>query len=375
MIAGLDLEHRNGEEWSSVWCFDHTGELLYRAPCGCGGLAVGPLMGDGHLYGVGMTNSRDGGSHGLAEIRCLNLSDGTLAWSHPVDRVYLDAQNPVMADVSCPAPALWLEKGGGGQCSAVLPGPPAAHRHYPDLHHRIYLCLPLRKGRLDLAGDRDARFHQRNRAVRGLHAIPHGPVLTRLGTNEKRGCNHPNHFKEIEMHFPVRIKVVILLGFVLALAACDAGAPEPTATPVPSETFTPVPTETQPPEPTATPEPTNTPTEVPTETPEPTPTIDAASLPFPIPKDEPLEAWNDIPIMEGAISGQDSIAAYMFIIYADFDEIQEYYEQEMGALGWDVSVISSEGDQTLVLRFLKDNRIVKLGVFPANETLKIIVIG
>jgi hypothetical protein len=197
-----------------------------------------------------------------------------------------------------------------------------------------------------------------------------------LGANEKRCCNHSNHFKEIEMYFSVRIKVVILLGFVLALAACDAGAPEPTATPVPSETFTPAPTETQTPEPTATPMPTDTPTEAPTETetPEPTATIDPASLPFPMPQSEPLEAWNEIPIMEGAFVGDDNIVMYMFLIYADFDEITEYYEQEMGALGWEVSVISPEGGQSLVLQFRKDNRIVKLAGFPANETLSFVMI-
>ena len=108
-ITGLDLEGRSGEEFSSLWAFDVNGHLIYRAPCGCGGLAVAPLADDGHISGAGMTNSRDGGRHGLAEIRCFDLRDGSLEWSIPAPRVYLDAQNPVAADLS-----------GDGRCDLLL---------------------------------------------------------------------------------------------------------------------------------------------------------------------------------------------------------------------------------------------------------------
>jgi hypothetical protein len=99
LINGLDLEHRGHREWSSLWCFNGDGTLRYRTDSGCGGLAIGHLSGDMQLFGVGMTNSRDGGSHKRAEIRCLRLVDGSTKWSTPVPRVYLDCQNPVVADI------------------------------------------------------------------------------------------------------------------------------------------------------------------------------------------------------------------------------------------------------------------------------------
>ncbi len=99
-VTGLDLEGRGHERWSSLWAFGLDGRPTYRAPCGCGGLAVAPFCAQDHLSGAGITNSRDGGAHGKAEIRCLDLRDGSVEWSRPLPRVYLDAQNPVAADVT-----------------------------------------------------------------------------------------------------------------------------------------------------------------------------------------------------------------------------------------------------------------------------------
>ena len=98
LITGLNLEGRAGEMESSLWCFSDSGQLLYRKPCGCGGVAVARNEG-GALVGVGMITRRDGGCGTAAEIRCFTLSDGAVLWSRDVPRVYLDAQNPVAADL------------------------------------------------------------------------------------------------------------------------------------------------------------------------------------------------------------------------------------------------------------------------------------
>ena len=99
LITGLDLEGRKNEEWSSLWCFDYKGQLLYRTPCGCGGFAV-TRSANGELCGAGITSKRDGGTSQVKEARCFRLSDGSMIWSRSLDRVHLDAQNPVSADVT-----------------------------------------------------------------------------------------------------------------------------------------------------------------------------------------------------------------------------------------------------------------------------------
>lgn len=97
VIAGLDLVHRDNRETSSLWCFRDDGELVYRVPCGCGGLAVARVRGE--LLAAGITNTRDGGNSGAREVRLFSLATGELKHSHPLPRAYLDAQNPVAADL------------------------------------------------------------------------------------------------------------------------------------------------------------------------------------------------------------------------------------------------------------------------------------
>ncbi|HOM57396.1 MAG TPA: hypothetical protein PLG27_06590, partial [Candidatus Latescibacteria bacterium] len=79
VIAGLDLVHRDNRETSSLWCFRDDGELAYRVPCGCGGLAVARVRGE--LLAAGITNTRDGGNSGAREVRLFSLPTGGLRHS------------------------------------------------------------------------------------------------------------------------------------------------------------------------------------------------------------------------------------------------------------------------------------------------------
>lgn len=120
-----------------------------------------------------------------------------------------------------------------------------------------------------------------------------------------------------------------LLLFAFVLTDCSSFA-QPTPIPTPTGTFTAVPTRT------ATRAPTRTPTPLsPTETPA------AAS------------AWNGIPIMPGAVAGEGDEESYVFTIRATPQQIQEYYELELGKLGWQLSV-QEEGDASLLLIFIND---------------------
>ncbi|GMV91039.1 MAG: hypothetical protein AMXMBFR82_08170 [Candidatus Hydrogenedentota bacterium] len=97
--VGLDLEHRQNQEWNHIHVFDRTGALLRRIPFGCTGLTIGNLDTDPALEGVGMTNTRDGGHNGTRAIQCVDLVSGDVQWTTPVDRAYLDTNSPVMADI------------------------------------------------------------------------------------------------------------------------------------------------------------------------------------------------------------------------------------------------------------------------------------
>jgi len=126
---------------------------------------------------------------------------------------------------------------------------------------------------------------------------------------------------------------LILLAFTLA--ACSSFA-QPTPTAVPTLTFTVVPTLT----------PTNTPLP-PTATPE----------------GQSASEWNGIPIMPDAIAGDGDEESYVFTIKATLQQIQEFYQLELGKLGWQLFA-QEDGDSSLMLIFMND----------ASETLTVSII-
>jgi hypothetical protein len=59
-------------------------------------------------------------------------------------------------------------------------------------------------------------------------------------------------------------------------------------------------------------------------------------FPYPMPSGEPLTEWRDLPIMPGAIAGEETESgAYIFTIHETLDDVRLYYEQELVALGWE----------------------------------------
>ncbi len=120
--VGLDLEHRRHQAWNHLHVFTLQGELLRQIPFGSTGVALGDMNGDGRWVGVGLRNTRDGGTAGETAIRAINLVTGKTLWSTPVPRAYLDTNSPLMADVD-----------GDGQLEAVVgTGNPAGYGRLPN---------------------------------------------------------------------------------------------------------------------------------------------------------------------------------------------------------------------------------------------------
>ena len=149
-------------------------------------------------------------------------------------------------------------------------------------------------------------------------------------------------------------KETIILTILLFLSvSCSFGLQMvPTATRLPTEipaVNTPEPAETKAPtsENTAepTPELTSTLAEIP-----PTPTESGL---FIQPKGEPLETWQGIPIMPGALFGDYSAEeAYVFSIDASRDEIETYYTIELPKLGWEPFAAGDSEAGTVLLMFM-----------------------
>ena len=78
----------------------------------------------------------------------------------------------------------------------------------------------------------------------------------------------------------------------------------------------------------------------------------------------PETAWNGIPIMPGATAGEGDPEGYVFTIQAEPGQVQEFYEIELGKLGWQLAGQESNAT-TLALLFTNS----------ASETLTINIVS
>lgn len=69
-----------------------------------------------------------------------------------------------------------------------------------------------------------------------------------------------------------------------------------------------------------------------------------------IPEGQPASEWNGIPIMPDAIAGEGDEESYVFTIRATPQQVQEYYQLELGKLGWQ-PFATGNGDSSLMLMF------------------------
>jgi hypothetical protein len=156
-------------------------------------------------------------------------------------------------------------------------------------------------------------------------------------------------------------KTIILSGLLIALASCNAFAPQLTETPTPTETSLPTST--------STPEPTNTPTQTlvpPTETP---------SAPvLPMPSGKPSSEWEGIPVMPTAIAGEGDSKGYSFTINATPDEIQKFYEKELGKHGWNMFAGGQGTTNAVLLIFMKDTSMLSVSIIPQPDGIMYVLL-
>jgi|GEM_PF-1300327 len=67
----------------------------------------------------------------------------------------------------------------------------------------------------------------------------------------------------------------------------------------------------------------------------------------------PLDEWEGIPIMPGAIRGETTNEGYQFTTQADLDEITGFYETELSSLGFEVELTVDEKAGQAILAFNK----------------------
>jgi hypothetical protein len=156
-------------------------------------------------------------------------------------------------------------------------------------------------------------------------------------------------------------KAILLSVLVIALASCSSFAPKPTETPIPTETSLPTST--------STPEPTNTPTKT------PVPPTETPSAPvLPMPSGKPSSEWEGIPVMPNAIAGEGDSKGYSFTINATPDEIQKFYEKELGKLGWNMFASGQGTTDAVLLIFMKDVGTLSVSIIPQPDGIMYVLL-
>jgi hypothetical protein len=106
------------------------------------------------------------------------------------------------------------------------------------------------------------------------------------------------------------------------------------------------------------------PTLIPTNTSLP-PTEKPETVSVLVPEGQPAAEWNGIPIMPDAIAGEGDEESYVFTVKATPQQVQEYYQLELGKLGWQPFSTGEGNSSSLMLMFTNN----------ASATLTISVIA
>jgi hypothetical protein len=106
------------------------------------------------------------------------------------------------------------------------------------------------------------------------------------------------------------------------------------------------------------------PTLIPTNTSLP-PTEKPRAVSVLVPEGQPASEWNGIPIMPDAIAGEGDEESYVFTVKATPQQVQEYYQLELGKLGWQPFATGDGNSSSLMLMFTNN----------ASATLTISVIA
>lgn len=156
------------------------------------------------------------------------------------------------------------------------------------------------------------------------------------------------------------MKTILSLLFLISflLAACTGTPSQPTTvTTAETQATTTGPTRT----------PTITLTPAPTATSEPTATATIDPIVALIPTGSPEAAWNNIPVMAGALAGAGDESGYRYTIKAKDTEIQDFYETELKASGWTLLAAGGKETGTTLLIFTKNDKTLTVSIMAFED--------
>ena len=93
------------------------------------------------------------------------------------------------------------------------------------------------------------------------------------------------------------------------------------------------------------------------------------------PQGEPVDSWNDIPIMSEAIAGQEfpDSNTYSFKVDATPQDVQEFYSSHLADLGWETVLSLPIGDEGGILSYSKDSNFLTVTISNIDGTVVVVL--
>jgi hypothetical protein len=89
---------------------------------------------------------------------------------------------------------------------------------------------------------------------------------------------------------------------------------------------------------------------------------------------QPVLEWNRIPIMPGAIAGEGDEEGYVFTIKATPQQVQEYYQLELGNRGWQLFSQDTSGSSLMLVFMDSASAALTVNILSkGNEVLVLLV--
>lgn len=88
---------------------------------------------------------------------------------------------------------------------------------------------------------------------------------------------------------------------------------------------------------------------------------------------KPASEWKGIPIMPGATSGEGDEEGYVFTVKATPQQVQDYYQMELGKLGWQLSSRSEDGSSLVLLFMNSASSILTVSVLAKQDKVLVLL--
>ena len=91
------------------------------------------------------------------------------------------------------------------------------------------------------------------------------------------------------------------------------------------------------------------------------------------PQNPPLSEWNGIPVMPGAIAGDESDGLYGYTIKVDTKSVEEYYADKLSALGWSETFSMPSSSGMAILLYEKGNQFLTVTITTLDDHLLVML--